>query len=79
MAERKRPASIRDDYEGRIFVRSALVGYACNHCRLCRLCLLYTSYHYTVLDMDNVDDSYQIYVEGKPIDPFKDLYEDEIG
>ena len=37
VAERKRPASIRDDYEGRIFVRSALVGYACNHCRLCRL------------------------------------------
>lgn len=39
----------------------------------------YIEYHYTVLDMARLDDDYQIYVEGKPIDPFKDLYEDEIG
>lgn len=37
----------------------------------------YTEYHYTVLDMARLDNDYQIYVEGKPIDPFKDLALDE--
>ncbi|BCI61000.1 hypothetical protein [Solibaculum mannosilyticum] len=37
--------------------------------------LSHIEYYYTVLDVDDVDDHYQIYVDGKPVDPFKDLYQ----